>query len=210
MTWPDCRSGRRRRGEAAGGGVHHGNVTDPETYRVADGTGAPFADAKRAWTAAARPALDRLAATYGAFTTYKDLAEEVQQATGIRSRMRMRYWIGGVLGAVAHQCRRQGEPLLSALCVDAQGRVGPGYEEAVAEAYSTSPDDPQMHAANERLACYRFFGATIPEGGGRPILTPQVAARRRVAERQRPPKPATCPTCHLALPLTGQCDFCTT
>ena len=40
------------------------------------------------------------------------------------------------------------------------------------------PGDLDMHAAEERLRCYQSFGADLPPGGGRPALTPQIAARR--------------------------------
>jgi hypothetical protein len=186
----------------------HATVVLPGTYREVDGSPVAFAEAKRLWSAAARPALERVARSYGSYTTYKELAEEVQQRAGVRSRMLMRYWIGHVLGAVSRSCHEQGEPLLSALCVDAEGCVGAGYEGAVIEAYGAAPEDLQMHAARERLLCHQFFGAVLPVGGGTPTLTPQVAARRRATSQRSESKPAVCPSCHIALPATGQCDFC--
>jgi hypothetical protein len=71
-----------------------------------------------------------------------------------------------------------------------------------------------MHAAVERLRCYRHFGAVLPPGGGEPALTPPVAAlRARAADRARRARyaasgPARCPTCNLVLPVTGSCDTC--
>jgi hypothetical protein len=120
-------------------------------------------------------------------------------------------WIGGVLEQVALGCYSRGEPLLSALCVHSDGTVGEGYGHAIADTYGGDvPTDLDMHAAAERLKCYVRFGAEVPVGGGAPALTPQVAAKRAQAKRKmaadRPRK--VCPTCHLELPLTGQCDNC--
>ena len=39
----------------------------------------------------------------------------------------IRYWVVGVLGMVATDCYARGEPILSALCVHADGTIGPGY-----------------------------------------------------------------------------------
>lgn len=187
------------------------DVSSPGTYRQADGTPVAFADALVAWTAAAVPVLEGVARTYHATITYQELGQEVQDAAGIRTRMLLRYWIGRVLGGVARTCHRQGHPILSALCVRGDGTVGAGYAEAITENYGQTPEDIEMHAALERLRCYRHFGADLPPGGGEPALTPQVAARRAQAARwARPPAhiPARCPTCNLVLPVTGRCDTC--
>ena len=140
---------------------------------MADGTPVAMADARRRWIVAARPVLERVARTYHAIIRYSELAEDVQEVTGIRTRMLMHYWIGEVLGAVSHESRRRGEPMLSALCVDSEGSVGPGYGGLLAE-YGPVPEDLDTHAADERLACYRYFHAEgIPADGGRPALTRQ-------------------------------------
>lgn len=190
---------------------HHGRVTAPGTYRESDGSAVEFEQAKTAWTAVARPALLRTAATYHGTISYGDLAEEVQSVSGIRTRMLMHYWIGDVLGRVARACYAAREPLLSSLCVDASGSVGDGYRVALQETYGPPmPDDLDSHAAEERLKCYQRFGATLPPGGGAPALTPKLRASRERA-RQRASvaqKRAVCPTCHIVLPLSGQCDYC--
>jgi hypothetical protein len=167
-------------------------------------------DTKAAWTPIARSTLEGVARNYNSTISYSDLAEEVQCRSGIRTRMLMHYWIGDVLGRVARDCYANGQPLLSALCVHQDGTVGDGYAWALGETYGDAPADLDMHAAKERLKCYRHFGASLPPDGGKPALTPKLAARRRVAatragkERRRP----VCPTCHLELPLSGQCDTC--
>lgn len=183
----------------------------PGTYRESDGQAVPMAEAKAVWVPLARDALERVARVYHGLINYGELAEELQLRSGIRTRQLIHYWIGDVLGAVAKDCYARGEPLLSALCVQQNGVIGEGYSWAMAETYGgPAPDDLDMAAAEERLKCYRFFGADLPSGGGRPALTPQVAAKRRaVAQRAREDaRRPVCPTCNLELPATGQCDFC--
>jgi hypothetical protein len=187
-------------------------MTIPGTFREADKSAVSSSDALTAWVLQARPALERTARTYHATITYKDLAEEVQAKSGIRTRRLLQHWIGDVLGTVARDCHAAGEPLLSALCVRSDGSVGPGYAVAVVENFGGEPpDDLDMHAAKERLRCYRYFGAELPADGGRPALTKQVAAARSRAKRQPSLTESSrpiCPTCFLMLPVTGQCDNC--
>lgn len=189
-----------------------GSTSGPGTYRESDGSAFPMAEAKRIWAPLAREILEQVAGTYHAITTYGELAEELQARSGIRTRQRLDYWIGGVLGDVARGCRARGEPLLSALCVSgSDGTVGPGYASVIElrEAEAGAPDI-EMHAAAERLRCYEHFGADLPEGGGLPKLSPQVAKRREYEAQQarKQMRRAVCPGCHVQLPLTGQCDNC--
>ena len=179
------------------------------TYRAADGVQVPFPQAQALWVAAAREHLVATAKVYHAVTTYKELAEQVQAGTGVRTRMLMMNWIGGVLGLVAEDCARRGEPLLSALCVNQEGSVGPGYGPSVASLRGETPDDGDSHAAHERLACYRHFGARIPVDGGRPALTPTMQRRRDRETAQRPERRgAICPSCFVELPVSGTCMNC--
>jgi hypothetical protein len=166
--------------------------------------------ARAAWATAAREVLSSTAGHYNSVVTRKELSAAVMSTTGIRTRRLMHYWIGDVLGRVSAECDRREEPLLSALCVNAEGSVGEGYAEAVLQARGKRPADADVHAATERLECYRHFGATLPQGGGVATLTPKVQASRdrarktRQAERVLP----ICPTCNLAIPPTGVCDNC--
>jgi len=187
-------------------------MAPPGTYRTSDGCAVKFSAAVATWTAAAVPVLERVARSYNATITYKDLGEQVQDAAGIRTRVLLMNWIGQVLGGVARQSHRRGQPLLSCLCVHADGTVGDGYGQAVLDNYGGPlPGDLDMHAAVERLRCYQHFGANMPPGGGQPALTPQIADRRARAARQGLPSSRDqpyCPDCQLMLPVSGICDNC--
>lgn len=170
------------------------------------------ADAARdAWAASAREVLLETARHYQALVTQKDLATQVQHRTGTRTKQPMHYWIGDVLGRVAAESASRGEPLLSSLCVNATESMGEAYALAVTAARGELPDDPDDHAARERLACYTHFEAEgLPADGGAPTLTAKVAAARaRNAKARQVAKPMdTCPTCHMGIPATGVCDNC--
>jgi hypothetical protein len=186
-------------------------VTNGTTRRLDDNAPVEFSSAIEAWAAAGRPVLEQVAKSYGSYVTYQELAEEVQNTTGIRTQVPFRHWIGKVLYAVATSPRAPNEPMLTSLVVRADGTIGPGYAGPLAERDGETPADLDVQAAEERLDCYRYFGALLPADGGRPMLTRQVAERRRIGVRNRTkplPSPAICPTCHLALPRTGRCDNC--
>lgn len=163
------------------------------------------------WAVAARPVLLEAAGRYRAVVTHKDLAAEVQQQSGIRTRQQPHYWIGDVLARVASDCASRDEPLLSSLCVNSAGSVGTGYAASVREALGVTPADGDDHAAAERLKCYQHFGAQgLPADGGLPALTPKLRGTRdRTRKAAAAAKPiATCPICFMAIPATGVCDNC--
>jgi hypothetical protein len=170
-------------------------------------------ESREAWAEAARPILIEVAKRYHQVITYKDLATQAQWATGVRTSQQMHYWIGDVLQRVSRDSFSRGEPLLSALCVNADGSVGERYAAAVADTTADLTDDGDDHAALQRLACYRHFEATdLPAGGGSPALTPQLAARRARAKKVRLADAPidVCPTCNTQLPATKVCDnYCT-
>lgn len=178
------------------------------TWKESTGERVSGAEARQVWAEAARPALVTCATAYGTSITYKELAERVQATTGVHTTQRMDYWIGNVLGRVAKQCRERGEPLLSAFCLHADDTVGIGYAKAVEENLGVVPDDPDVHAAEERLAAHLFFGAELPPGGGLPLLPKKVTLRRNRARASTPRTRAKCPVCNLDLPLSGVCDSC--
>ncbi len=185
------------------------DASETGTWRDAADIGTEAARAE--WAVAARPVLLDAARSYRAVVTYKELAAEVQHRTGVRTKQPIHYWVGDVLARVSRDCVARDEPLLSALCVNTQGSVGPAYAELVREVTGDAPDDPDEHAARERLECHRFFDAEgLPEAGGAPALVPQLAqARSRLRKAAASMRPvATCPTCHMALLPTGVCDTC--
>jgi hypothetical protein len=178
------------------------------TYRVADDSEVELGEAQAAWTTAAREILIETAGQYQAYVTYGQLAELVQERSGIRTRTQMRTWINGILSMVAEDSIARNEPPLRALCVRQDESVGASYGDIARFADGKVPADLEAHAASARLDCYRHFGAVIPAGGGRPELTPKVAASRKRAAKQVVVPPILCPSCFTQLPNSGQCDNC--
>jgi len=186
-------------------------VDRPASGEWRESTDVGASETKAAWAAAAREVLLDAAGRYQSVVTYKELCQEVQYHTGIRTKQPMRHWIGDVLDVVTADSAKREEPLLSSLCVNAEGSVGEGYAAAVAAATGESPADPDVQAAGERLACYRHFEATdLPRGGGAPTLMPKLAAARERARKAAiAVRPITkCPKCNLQVPTSGACDYC--
>ena len=99
--------------------------------------------------------------------------------------------------------------MLSSLCVRTDGTVGSDYGEAVLEREGAVPADLDLHAAEERLACYRYFGADLPPDGGKPMLTRQLRAKRSQVVRQPERAPRRqCPTCVIEVAASGVCGIC--
>jgi hypothetical protein len=96
----------------------------------ADGNVVSQRDALAAWGPAARDALLATAGRYRAVITYKELAALVQDASGITTKQRLDYWIGGLLESVALRSKELNEPPLTSLCVHQDGTIGPGYARA--------------------------------------------------------------------------------
>jgi hypothetical protein len=169
-------------------------------------------EAREVWGAEAYSILIEVAKTYQAVITYKELAEEIQSRTGIRTKTLLHNWIGPVLGRVVREAHRRSDPPLTALVVHTDdGKVGSGYKEVLAVAGEPPVEDElerEHHAAEARLACYRRFGASLPPGGGVPALAPRLQARveRRRERADKPPQ--VCGLCFVQLPSTGICDSC--
>jgi len=198
---------------------------DPEAVLPVTGTWQETSDvgadaSREAWAAAARERLLEAARRYRATVAPQELAIELQRRSGIRTRQLWHHWLDEVLGHVALECSRREEPLLVALVADDAGRVPDGYAVAVRAASGDRPENPNAHAAKERLECYRFFDAVgLPADGGS-VAAPKVEAApkvRKAAARapavKRPTKPADiprdiCPTCFMAIPRSGVCDNC--
>jgi hypothetical protein len=174
-----------------------------------DGNYVSQRDALARWAPVARDALLATARRYQAVITYKELATHVQEASGISTRQRLDYWIGGLLEAVAIQSKTRGEPPLTSLCVHQDGTIGPGY----AREPKSTMDDPDTDvddlAAYHRLLCYRAYAADLPSDGGAPALTPQVAAARVRRRQSAPAAPrAICPIHFMELSTSGVCAVC--
>jgi hypothetical protein len=185
--------------------------TDAEPVTARDAAEVGADEALAAWVSAARPILVEAARSYRSVLTHKELAEAVQEHSGIHTQQRVHYWIDGVLASLGRECSAKDEPLLPALCVNREGSVGTSYAALVRELTGEEPADPDEHAAKERLACHRFFGAAdLPPDGGFAALVPQLAnARARVRKAEVAARPVrTCPTCHMELLPSGVCDTC--
>ncbi|MDP1820904.1 MAG: hypothetical protein Q8K58_13585 [Acidimicrobiales bacterium] len=184
-------------------------MTDGPATHDGDGNPVGWNDAVRAWTTAAVRLLEATASTYGSYLTYGQLAEAVQAETGIATRSLMQNWIGEILRAVSDADAVADQPMLSSLIVRADQTIGAGYGDAVHSRTGVLPEDLELHAAAERLACYRFYGAEVPDGA-EPALPPNVASARATAARSaRDAKPRpVCPSCFMQLPLTGICGTC--
>ena len=162
-------------------------TASPSTWRQADGAAVPFAHARLAYAEAAHDVLVKVAGRYLAIVTYMELAEAVQEATGIRTNVPMRHWIGEILGRVSDDCLARGEPPLSALVVRQDETVGDGYAYVLQIANLPIPEDLDHHAAEARLACHRFFGAQLPPGGGRPSCRSPWPTAESGPPHDRPP-----------------------
>lgn len=167
----------------------------------------------QAWTKHAYDVLVETASRYNAVISYSDLAEEVQSRSGLRTTSHQRNWISQVLGLIAHQNHRKGEPPLTALVVHKQdGQVGKGYDEVLRLAGLEPFDDPverEHHAAAARLECYRRWCPYVPEDAEPTLATrvrdAPVPRRAKVAEVRRG---GVCPTCFMEMPLSGDCPNC--
>jgi hypothetical protein len=169
-----------------------------------------------AWVVATEAILEEVAATYGASITYEQLAQQLFDRTGYRTRMMLGHWIGQVLGPVQGATLTEGKPPLSALVVRAgTGGVGDGYVNHQYPEGFVSFAERQHAAAIDRLTCYRTYCDDVPSDA-RPQMTPLFIARRTslypVEQPRRtkpaPPSPRTCQTCFTVLPASGRCDYC--
>lgn len=188
-----------------------GPVASGTTRRTDDGSPVEWKTAITRWAEAGRPVLEEIAGTWGAYVTYQEMSELVQKDAGITTGVPFRHWIGSVLATLARQ-EKPGEPLLTSLVVRADGSIGDGYLIPVRDRGEDDPDDLELHAARERVRCYRHFGATDPGDGTEEVFTSAVAARRArpAARRTTSPQPAraVCPKCFIQLPLSGGCGNC--
>lgn len=175
---------------------------------AAHGVKVSQADAIAAWTVVARDVLLTTARRYNSVITYKELAAEVQEASGITTIQRLDYWIGGLLENVALEATRSGEPPLTALCVHQDGTIGPGYARATKSVEADPNADVDLLAAEHRLLCYQAYAEDLPADGGAAALTPQVAARKARQRKAEPVARPVCPIHFVELSGTGLCGSC--
>lgn len=168
---------------------------------------------RETWAEAAYDILGGIAGHYNAVVEYTQLGEQIQERSGVATRMAVRNWIGGALELVADRCVREGVPPLTSLVVRRDnGMVGEGYQ-VVLTATGAAPIEDVMkrekHAAQSRLECYQWANAAgLPADGGRPALTPKLAASAARKAKANPPPAKVCPTCNMALLPIGVCDTC--
>jgi hypothetical protein len=168
-----------------------------------------------AWAEATVPKLEDVASRYGDYISYGELAEYLFERTNVRTDQRLDYWIRHVLGMVLDYCATMSLPALPALVVQKKtGMVGPGFRAWLPNIGLPATQEPKVLewvAAQERLKCYRYFGANVPPEA-RPTPTREYATllnRDEHSASKRTPVPeATCPECGTVLPMSGQCDTC--
>lgn len=180
------------------------------TYREVDRSRVEFSDALETWIGLAYDALILTASSYHAVISYGELAQKVQEASGVRTKMLLANWIGRLLERVAQEAKRVGDPPLTSLCVHQDGTIGEGYVNAPKSVDDSPGDDVELYAANHRLLCYRKYARDLPSDGGSPALTSVESERRRVAARhaKRAEPPNLCRRCSTVLPVSGRCDYC--
>ncbi|MBF6179554.1 hypothetical protein [Nocardia otitidiscaviarum] len=172
-----------------------------------------FRDASVAWALAAHEVLVETASEYGHFVTVNELAERVQEMSGVHTSAPTRTWMDAILRKVTRRCHAAGEPPLAALCVRQNHKVGDHYKYILEVAGLPIPTDLELHAAYARWQCYAAHGE-VPADGGIPPLTPKVAASRNASVRKAEPKPAeearvaVCDSCFTQLPASGVCFYC--
>ncbi|WP_162958620.1 hypothetical protein [Nocardia yunnanensis] len=176
-----------------------------------------FRDASVAWALAAHEVLAETASGYGYFVTVNDLAEQIQEMSGIRTDAPTRTWMDAILRKVARRCHNAGEPPLTSLCVKQNHKVSESYRYVLELAHLPVPADLEVHAAYARWQCYAAYGAEIPSDGGIPPLIPRGGGAPRRVTAAGPvstPKPdpearkAVCSFCFTELPANGVCYYC--
>lgn len=156
-------------------------------------------DALTAWAPIARARLLEAAATYRATVSEQELAERVQEVSGIRADQPADLWIGKLLERVAKEAERRDEPPLASLCL--------------------TPDDSDARS-RERLRCYQAYATDLPADGGSaaPVVRASLPRRRTAAPaaraERRPVVPAnqmrevTCTSCFMIVPARDVCTSC--
>ncbi|WP_010202154.1 hypothetical protein [Salinibacterium sp. PAMC 21357] len=149
----------------------------PETT---DGRSMSNSEAFKVWGPVARQTLIEAASTFGGWITYTELADAIQNRTGVIAKQQLNYWIGGLLEEVSEDAARDGEPRLTSLCLHADESIGDGYP------WSRGIADESVReeiAAQDRLECYRRYASNFPAQGAVPALPSKVAKRLERREK---------------------------
>lgn len=171
-------------------------------------------EATNEWAAVATEILTEVAGHYLGLITYSDLAGQVQERTGMRTRAPYRSWIGGVLAATVARCRAESLPPLTSLVVyrvDSDAAVEDTTALARFACYRRFAVDVPPEAIAEADALTRARAAAAAEA--EPAKKPRAARAPRAPREKKPAKPQEeapkiCPTCFVQLPATGVCDNC--
>lgn len=142
-------------------------------------------NARETFALAARHLLADAAMEYGQVVYLPDFAVQLQERTRIRYRATPSSWIGDVLYRVAKECRRRAEPFLGAMVVNTDGSMPDWWADTVETVRGEAVDNPNLHAAAERLECYRRHGAEVPEDAEPTLPSPQPRATRARATSTR-------------------------
>lgn len=138
--------------------------------------------ATAAWAQKTETVLEGVAANFGGWITYEQLAQQLFDETGYRTRMLLGQWIGQVLGPVQDATLTDGKPPLSSLVVGAAtGGVGDGYVNHEHPEGFASSTERQHAAAVDRLTCYRTYCDHVPADAA-PRMTALYLAKQRLRQ----------------------------
>lgn len=187
------------------------------------------------WSRAAVELLTETATSYNRVLTTNEFADEVQRRSGAWANVTSKNWVRKVLAVVTLKCTKEGWPYLASLVVrPSDGKPGPWYLDVLSETGPGDASDELTHAAQQRLASYRFFEAQdLPEDHSLTLdplrqrrrvqhleartPSPQRSRTSRAEAKPKEPRKApaaeerrgqVCPTCFMEMPLSGVCPEC--
>jgi hypothetical protein len=185
---------------------------DGDMVRVMSGV---TSDAKYEWAHVGYDVLVDVARKPDSHVTYEEIADTLQDATGMRAPGPMPQWIDTTLALVAEMCVRNGEPQLTALVVDADSlEVSDEFAKSYSIAGQLLPKNLQRAAAELRAVCHDHFSRREAVGWDRTKLTgrtgtPRTAQVRVLSKpKPEPAAPTVCAQCRLVLLPSGQCGYC--
>jgi len=167
----------------------------PTIYRVRDARPMTWGDAMRAWAPIAQRVLYETSVSDRATITLEELAEIVQEESGVRTKEAVSTWITRLTDRV------------TAADPDIPIPVPPAPTKARATRAAAPKRAKPATGATPTAAA---SSATIT--GSTPAVPATSAAPKATAAPKRPrgaePEVTICPTCFMALPASGICDNC--